>query len=106
MYQQLYEHLEPQLHQNQFGATKKRSCAQATLTMNVMLDSYQTRNPDQNGFLSLSDITHAFSSVPIHLLMRVMEKRGVPVEWLSVMFEASYLGDNCSNNPTPRHTRV
>ena len=99
MYQQLYEHLEPQLHQNQFGARKKRSCAQATLTMNVMLESYRTRNPNQNVFLSLLDITNAFSSVPIHLLMKVMEKRGVPVEWLSMIFEASYLGENCSYNP-------
>ena len=31
--------------------------------------------------------------------MKVMEKRGVPVEWLSMIFEASYLGDNCSYNP-------
>ena len=76
-----------------------RSCAQATLTVKVMLDSYHTRNPDQNVFLSLLDITNAFSSVPIHLLIRVMEKRGVPVEWLNMIFEASYLGDNCSYNP-------
>jgi Retron-type reverse transcriptase len=86
MYQQLYEHLEPQLHPLQFGARKNRSCAQTTLVMEGMIDFFKKNNPQQNVFLGLLDIKNAFTSVPIHLLMRVMQRRGVPLEWLSMYF--------------------
>ena len=49
--------------------------------------------------MSLLDIKNAFTSVPIHLLMRVMQKRGVPLEWLNMIFEASYNVDNSFYNP-------
>ena len=45
MYQQLYEHLEPQLHPLQFGARKNRSCAQTTLVMEGMVDFFRKNNP-------------------------------------------------------------
>ena len=99
MYQQLYEHLEPQLHPLQFGARKNRSCAQTTLVMEGMVDFFRKNHPQQNVFLGLLDIKNAFTSVPIHLLMRVMEKRGVPIEWLSMVFEASYNVKNSLYNP-------
>ena len=67
--------------------------------MNGIIDFFQKHNPQQNVFLGLWDIKNAFTSVPIHLLMRVMQERGVPIEWLYMIFEASYNVQNCFYSP-------
>jgi hypothetical protein len=60
MYQQLYEHLEPQLHQNQFGA-RKRDRARKRPDNECHVGVLSHTEPGQNVFLSLLDITNAFS---------------------------------------------
>ena len=67
--------------------------------MEGMIDFFQKNISQQNVFLSLLDISNAFTSVPIHLLMRVMQRRGVPIEWLNMIFEASYNVNSSFYNP-------
>ena len=56
---------------------------------------------------SLLGITNVLTSVPTHLPMMVMEKRGLPIEWLSMIFGVSPFVCNCFYNPiTKEHAKA
>ena len=66
----------------QFGARKGRSCAQATFSM---LDALQkSLQKSGRGFLLLIDLSNAFGSSPVALVILLLRKLGVPEEIISL----------------------
>ena len=80
------EVLEPMvsgwLRPEQFGARKERSCAQATFSL---LDGLQRAlQLSGRGLLLLVDISNAFGSTPIALVIELLKRLGVPQELVSL----------------------
>jgi len=79
--------IRPHIHPHQYGALPRRTTAFATLRIQEILHSHAGES-----HLFLLDITNAFSSAPFPVVIRLLEKAGVPPQILSLVQALCYQG--------------